>query len=172
MPTLKSVRLEHRGGMVFHAEPSSGHPLDFDDRQSDTGGSPVETVLSALGACTGMDVIGIVTKKRQTVTSYRVEVSGTQRDEYPQIYTKITVVHEVEGRDVSEAAVRRAIQLSATKYCPVSAMVASGDTVIHHRFRIRSEGEHPYEEEDEVIATGPFRRPDIVPQGSTPTPHG
>ena len=55
---------------------------------------------------------------------------------------------EVEGRDLSEAAVRRAIQLSATKYCPVSAMVAAGDTVIHHRFRIRSEGERPYEEDD------------------------
>ena len=99
-------------------------------------------------------------------------MAGDQRDEYPQIYTEITVVHEVEGRDLSEAAIRRAIQLSATKYCPVSAMVAAGDTVIHHRFRIRSEGERPYEEEDEVIATGPYRRPDIVPQGSTPTPHG
>ncbi len=88
MPTLKSVRLEHRGGMAFHAEPSSGHPLDFDDRTSNTGGSPVETVLSALGSCTGMDVVSILTKKRQDVTGYRVEVSGTQRDEYPQVYTR------------------------------------------------------------------------------------
>ena len=74
--------------MAFHAEPSSGHPLDFDDRTSNTGGSPVETVLSALGACTGMDVISIMTKKRQDVTGYRVEVSGTQRDEYPQVYAR------------------------------------------------------------------------------------
>ena len=173
MPTLKSVRLEHRGGMAFHAEPSSGHPLDFDDRQANTGGSPVETVLSALGACSGMDVIGIVTKKRQNVTAYRVEVRGSQRDEYPQVYSEITVTHEVEGRDISEAAVRRAIELSATKYCPVSAMVAAGDTVIHHRFRIRSEGAHPYEEEGEVIATGPYRRPDVIPGPTgTLTPHG
>jgi putative redox protein len=162
MPTLKSVRLEHRGGMAFHAEPSSGHPLDFDDRQSNTGGSPVETVLSALAACSGMDVIGIVSKKRQDVTAYRIEVSGTQRDEYPQVYTEVFVVHEIEGRDLSEAAIRRAIELSALKYCPVSAMVAAGATTIHHRYRIVSEGNVSFATEGEVLSTGPYRRPDII----------
>ena len=162
MPTLKSVRLEHRGGMAFHAEPSSGHPLDFDDRTSNTGGSPVETVLSALGACTGMDVVSIMTKKRQDVTGYRVEVSGTQRDEYPQVYTEVIVTHEVEGRDLSEAAIRRAIELSALKYCPVNAMVSAGATTVHHRYRVRSEGEVSYATEGEVISTGPYRRPDVI----------
>lgn len=162
MPTHKSVRLEHRGGMAFHAEPSSGHALDFDDRTSNTGGSPVETVLSALGACSAMDVVGILAKKRQKIDAYRVEVTGTQRDAYPQIYTEIFVVHEVEGHDLSQAAVRRAIELSATKYCPVSAMIAAGATVIHHAYRIRSTGATPYEIEREVLSTGPFRRPDIV----------
>jgi putative redox protein len=162
MPTLKSVRLEHRGGMAFHAEPSSGHPLDLDDRQSNTGGSPVETVLVALAACSAMDVIGIVTKKRQAISAYRVEVEGSQRDAYPQVFTEITVVHEVEGRDLSEAAIRRAIELSATKYCPVSAMVSAGATVVHHRYRIRSEGTRAYETEGEVISTGPYRRPEVV----------
>jgi len=147
MPTLKSVRLEHRGGMAFHAEPSSGHPLDFDDRTSNTGASPVETVLSALGSCSAMDVISIVTKKRQDVTAYRVEV---------------TVTHEVEGRDLSEAAIRRAIELSALKYCPVNAMVSAGATTVHHRYKIRSEGTVSYSTEGEVISTGPYRRPDVV----------
>jgi putative redox protein len=162
VPTLKSVTLEHRGGMAFHADPSSGHPLDFDDRESNTGGSPVETVLSALGACSAMDVVSIVGKKRQRVTAYRIEVTGSQRDEYPQIYTEVTVTHSIEGQDLSEAAIRRAIELSATKYCPVSAMLAAGATVIRHRYRIRSEGERAYETEREVLATGPYRRPDVV----------
>lgn len=148
--------------MAFHAEPSSGHPLDFDDRTSNTGASPVETVLSALGACAAMDVVSIVTKKRQAVSSYRIEVTGSQRDEYPQVYTEITIVHEVEGRDLSEAAIRRAIELSATKYCPVSAMLAAGATVIHHRYRIRSEGSATDTIEGEVLSTGPYRRPDII----------
>jgi putative redox protein len=162
MPTLKSVRLEHRGGSAFHAEPSSGHPLDFDDRQSNTGGSPVETVLSALAACSAMDVISIVTKKRQQITGYWVEATGSQRDEYPQIYTELTVVHEVEGHDLSEAAIRRAIELSATKYCPVNAMVSAGATTVHHRYKIRSEGAVSYAVEGLVISTGPYRRPDVI----------
>lgn len=162
MPTRKAVTLEHRGGMAFHAEPSSGHPLDFDDRTSNTGGSPVETVLTALGACSAMDVISIATKKRQAIDAYSIEVEGSQRDEYPQVYTEITVVHVVEGTDLSEAAIRRSIELSATKYCPVSAMVAAGATTIHHRYRIRSTGERPYEASGEVVTTGPYQRPDII----------
>lgn len=148
--------------MAFHAEPSSGHPLDFDDRQSNTGGSPVETVLSALAACSAMDVVSIVTKKRQRVEAYSIDVIGNQRDEYPQVYTDITVTHIVEGRELSEAAIRRAVELSATKYCPVSAMIAAGATVIHHRYRIRSEGPRPYEVERHVISTGPYRRPEVI----------
>ncbi len=148
--------------MAFHAEPSSGHPLDFDDRRSNTGGSPVETVLSALAACSAMDVVSIMSKKRQTVTGYWVDVVGLQRDEYPQVYSEVFVTHEVEGRDLSEAAIRRAIELSATKYCPVSAMIAAGATVVHHRYKIRSEGGVDYAVEGEVLSTGPYSRPDII----------
>jgi putative redox protein len=111
--------------MKFHAEPSSGHPYDFDDRESNTGGSPVETVLAALASCSAMDVASIVSKKRQDVSSYSIEVTGDQRDEYPQVFGEITVVHELEGSNLSEAAIRRAIELSATKYCPVNAWRSS-----------------------------------------------
>ena len=148
--------------MAFHAEPSSGHPMDFDDRESNTGASPVETVLSALGSCSGMDIVGILAKKRQDVTAYAVVVTGSQRDEYPQIYTEVVMTHEVEGRNLSEAAVRRAIELSALKYCPVNAMVSAGATVVHHRYRIRSSGDASYETEGEVLSTGPYRRPDVL----------
>ncbi len=162
MPTHKAVRLEHRGGMAFHAEPSSGHPMDFDDRESNTGASPVETVLSALAACSAMDVVGILAKKRQDVTGYAVVVSGVQRDEYPQVYTEVVMTHDVEGRNLSVAAIRRAIELSALKYCPVNAMISAGATTVHHRYRIRSEGEVSYATEGEVLSTGPYRRPDVL----------
>ena len=162
MPTDKAVRLEHRGGMAFHAEPSSGHPMDFDDRESNTGASPVETVLSALAACSAMDVVGILAKKRQEVTGYSVVVTGSQRDEYPQIYTEVVMTHEVSGRDLSEAAIRRAIELSALKYCPVNAMISAGATTVHHRYRIQSSGDASYETEGDVLSTGPYRRPDVL----------
>ena len=148
--------------MAYHAEPSSGHPMDFDDRQSNTGASPVETVLSALGSCTAMDIVGILAKKRQDVTAYRIHVAGLQRDEYPQVYTEVVMTHEVDGRNLSEAAIRRAIELSALKYCPVNAMISAGATTVHHRYRIRSKGDEPYEHEGEVLSTGPYRRPDVL----------
>ena len=162
MPTLKSVELRHDGGMRFAAMPSSGHAIDFDDRTSDQGGSPVETILAALGACTAMDVVSIALKKRQPIDEYRIEVTGSQRDEYPQVYTEITVTHVVVGRDIAEAAIRRCIELSATKYCPVNAMISAGATVVHHRYRISSAGAEPFESEGEVIATGPYARPEIL----------
>jgi putative redox protein len=162
MPTFKSVRLEHRGGMQFVARPSSGHVIAFDERASNQGGSPVETVLAALAACTAMDVISIANKKRQAVERYEVEASGSQRDEYPQVFSEIDVVHVVSGTDLSEAAIRRCIELSATKYCPVSAMISAGATVIHHRYRISSTGKRPFEAEGLVISTGPYQRPDVL----------
>jgi putative redox protein len=162
MPTIKSVDLRHGGGMRFAASPSSGHPIAFDDRESNQGGSPVETVLSALGSCSAMDVISIVEKKRQAVTAYEIHVTGSQRDEYPQVFTEIEVVHELTGTDLSEAAIRRAIELSATKYCPVNAMLSAGATVVHHRYVIHSGGPKPFEASGEVVASGPYARPDII----------
>ena len=67
MPTEKSVEMRHEGGMLFAADPSSGHAMAFDDRVSNQGGSPVETILMALGACSAMDVVSIAAKKRQAV---------------------------------------------------------------------------------------------------------
>lgn len=161
MTTIRTAVLTHQGDLDFGAVTGSGRTIDWGEV---TKGylSPVETLLVALGACTGMDVISIARKKRQSIEVYRVHVRGDQRTEYPQIFTEIDVVHEVVGPNISEAAIRRSIELSATKYCPVSAMISAGATVVHHRFRIKSTGERAYEEEGEVIATGPFARPDIL----------
>jgi putative redox protein len=158
----KHVELIFEGGMAFAAAMSSGHTLRFDDRASNTGASPVETVLAALAACSAMDVVSIALKKRQRISRYVVHVTATQREAYPQVFPRIDVVHEVEGASVSEAAIRRCIELSALKYCPVSAMLSAGATEIHHRYVIRSSGRSPYEAEDEVVITGPYRRPEIV----------
>jgi putative redox protein len=109
-----------------------------------------------------MDVVSIAGKQRQAIESYRVDVRGSQRDEYPQVFTEITVTHEVVGRDLSETGLRRCIELSATKYCPVSAMISAGATVVHHRYHIVSSGKDPYEVDGEVVTTGPYTRPDII----------
>ena len=124
--------------------------------------SPVETLVVNLGACSAMDVVSIAAKKRQQISDYRVHLDATQRDEYPQILMKIVVTHEVEGPDVDAAAIRRSIELSALKYCPVNAMLSAGATQIHHRYVVRNTGPEPFELEGEAAITGPYRRPDVV----------
>jgi putative redox protein len=78
-------------------------------------------LLIALGGCTGVDVVSVLRKKREVVTGYRVEVTGERRDEHPRHFTKMTLHHIIEGRNVKPAAVAQAIELSETKYCSVAA---------------------------------------------------
>src|SRR5437868_4136288 len=99
-----------------------GHAQVLDtDHERSSAATPVELLLIALGACTAVDVIGILKKKREEVTDYRVEVSGERRDEHPRSFTRMKVRHIVRGRNVSEKAVAQAIELSETKYCSVAA---------------------------------------------------
>ena len=148
--------------MRFSAVTGTGRTLTFGDEAEENELSPVETVVAALAACSAMDVVSILDKKRQVYDLYRIDVRAEQRDAYPQVYTRIDVTHIVEGTVVLEAAVRRAVELSASKYCPVNAMLSAGATEVHHHFRMRCTGAEPKEASGEVIVTGPDRRPDIV----------
>jgi putative redox protein len=152
----------HRGGTKFVARTGTRRELVFGDAVELNEHSPVELVAAALAACTGMDVASIMAKKRQVVTSYTVTVDAVQRDEYPQVLTRIELQHDVVGPDVTESDVRRCIELSATKYCPVNAMLSAGATEIHHRYHVRGTGREPFEASGEVLVTGPYRRPDVV----------
>jgi putative redox protein len=158
----RSVEVVHHGGMRFEAATGSGRTIVFGDDPERDELSPVETVAAALAACSAMDVVSILAKKRQVWDSYRIDVRADQRDDYPQVYTRIDVTHIVEGTVVLEAAVRRAVELSAAKYCPVNAMLSAGATEVHHHFRMRCTGAEPREASGEVIVTGPERRPDVV----------
>jgi putative redox protein len=85
--------------------------------------NPVQVVLCAVAGCSGMDVISLLRKKRQRVTSYEIEVTAERREEHPRIYTRIDILHRVRGHEVSAAAVEEAIRLSDTKYCSIHAML-------------------------------------------------
>jgi len=158
----RSATLVHEGGMRFAAETGTGRRLVFGDDPERNELSPVETVAAAVAACSAMDVVSILDKKRQVYSSYEIDVRADQRSEYPQVFTRIDITHIVEGTVVLECAVRRAIELSASKYCPVNAMLSAGATEVHHHFRMRCTGAEPKEAWGEVTVTGPERRPDIV----------
>ena len=110
------------GDELFLGTTPSGHTVAFDtNSERAIAPSPVEILLVALGSCTAVDVIGILTKKRQRVTNYIVEVTGTRRDDYPRKYTSMKVHHILTGTGLSQRAVAQAIELSETKYCSVAA---------------------------------------------------
>ena len=136
-----TAKLLDLSGMTFEAQTPSGHSLTL-DASPEHGGeghgpSPMETLLVALAGCTGMDVISLLRKMRQNVTGYEVRVSGIQADEHPRIYTSVDVEHIVTGVGLEATKVERAVELSATRYCPVSATL-SGVGTVRHRATIRS----------------------------------
>jgi putative redox protein len=160
--TVKTSTARYEGtGLRFTARTGSGHEVVLDDSGGDAGPRPVEMLLVGQAGCTGMDVISILKKKRQVVTGYEVSVTADQRDAQPAIYTRADVVHLVEGPAVDQAAVRRAIELSATKYCSVGAMLSAGTVEIHHRYRIVGPGgADPIE--GEVMVAGPHADAEVL----------
>ncbi|MER3488169.1 MAG: osmotically inducible protein OsmC [Chloroflexota bacterium] len=124
--TVRSVEFVHGGGMRFEAADAQGRRIVLDDAAGGGGPGPTDALLTALGGCTAMDVISIARKKRQPVAAYRIEVRGIQRETYPTVFERIDVVHVFEGDRLAAAALRRCIELSATKYCPISAMLSAG----------------------------------------------
>jgi putative redox protein len=105
---------------------------------SSRGARPMEALLISLAGCTGMDVISILRKKRQKVTGFWVNARGMRADEHPRRYVRIELEYVVRGRDVSEAAVARSIELSQTKYC---AVTGSLNAEMVHTYRIEPESE-------------------------------
>jgi len=114
--------IELKSTDYFVGHTPSGHTISLDtDHERNSAPTPMELLLVALGACTGVDVASILLKKRQDVLAYRIEVKGQRRDEHPRSYKRMEVQHIITGRGISEQAVRQAIQLSEEKYCSVAA---------------------------------------------------
>jgi putative redox protein len=124
-------------GEEFVAKMPSGHLVPFDaDRKHNAAPGPMEMLLGALGACTSVDVVMILAKKRQRLTSLEVVVSGERASEPPTVWTKIDLVYRLSG-SVEEKAARDAIELSQMKYCSVAAMLRK-TAEITYRFEILS----------------------------------
>ena len=127
----KKATLHFAGDDFFVAISPSGHALTVETNSArSSAATPMELLLIALGGCTAVDVISILRKKREQVTDYRVEVSGTRRDEHPRKFTRMEVRHILCGRGISERAVAQAIELSETKYCSVAATLRPGVEII------------------------------------------
>ena len=116
--------IQYAGDEFFIGTSPSGHAQAIDTKADRKAApTPVEMLLVAVGACTAVDVVSILEKKRQAISDYKVEVTGERRVQHPRAFTKIRIHHIVYGRNVSEQAVAQAIELSDTKYCSVAATI-------------------------------------------------
>ncbi len=121
---IYKATIHYAGDEFFIGTTPSGHVQTIDtkgDRKS--APTPMEMLLVSVAACTAVDVVSILQKKRQKISGYKSEITGDRREEHPRAFTKFHIHHIVYGSDVSEQAVARAIELSDTKYCSVAATV-------------------------------------------------
>ena len=127
--------VDWKGGMVFEATPPSGNKLIIDiavdEGGTNTGPSPVEALLTAIATCSAVDVVMILQKKKQKLSTYRVEIDGERGPVgvYPRPFVSIVLRHIVTGENIDPAAVARAVQLSDEKYCTVLATIRSAPVV-------------------------------------------
>ena len=121
-----------QAGMAFAVE-LDGHSFTVDAKPegggADLGPRPKGLLLSALGGCTGMDVVSILTKMRVPLKGFRVEVEAPLTEEHPRVYSAIHIRYFFKGKDLPMDKLERAVQLSQERYCGVSAMLAKAAPV-------------------------------------------
>ncbi len=114
-------------GMTFAGTADSGFTVPLGTSPTvggeDDGFRPMELMAISLGGCTAMDVISIMRKKRQEITAYEVSVHTENAETHPKVFTSATILYDVTGHNIDEKALRRAIQLSADRYCPAQGML-------------------------------------------------
>lgn len=128
------------GRMTFTGSANSGFPVQLGTDPGVGGDNdglrPMELIAIGLAGCTAMDVISILGKKRQEVSAFETLVHAERASEHPKIFTHVTIEYLVEGHNIDPAAVERAIELSAKKYCPAQAMLEKAFT-IEHKYKIK-----------------------------------
>ncbi len=107
---------------IYEAVSESNNTITFDTGAHTQGPTPVEAVLTALCACTSVDVVSILQKKRQEITGLRVSADGQRAEGHPKIFTTIHLTYTIRGK-VDRKAAEDAVHLSKTKYCSVSQML-------------------------------------------------
>ena len=152
------VRLHQRMTFTGRAESGFEVPLGAEPKVGgdNDGFRPMELMAISLAGCTAMDVISILRKKRQDVTGFRVDVDADRAEQHPKVFTSAVIEYHITGKDVTEAAVRRAIELSAVRYCPAQGMLAAVMPIALKYYIYEDKGEN----EAELVIEGEYVMPD------------
>lgn len=134
------ARIQWAGEAMFLGESGSGHVVVMDGPPESGGRNlgvrPMEMVLIGLGGCSNFDVVAILKKARQPIESCEAFLEAERAGEDPKVFTKIHLHFVVKGRGLKESQVKRAVELSAEKYCSASIMLARGGVEITHDYEI------------------------------------
>ena len=138
----KTAYLKQIRGITFAGKTDSNHWITMDGPEqfggSDAGIRPKELLLLGLAGCTASDVVSILQKKKAPMDGFEINIKADTTEEHPQVFTKIDLEYVFYGKGLSEKDIERAIDLSQTKYCGVTAMFQKA-MEIKHSYRIVEE---------------------------------
>jgi putative redox protein len=131
--------LKHIKGITFVGKSKSNHWVNMDGPEefggSYAGNSPKELLLLSLAGCTASDVASILKKKRVNFSNFEINVTADVMEEHPKVFTKIDLEYVIYGTDLQHKNIERAIELSQSTYCSVTAMLKKA-VEINHTYRI------------------------------------
>ncbi len=129
-----TTKMKWAGGMKFEGTSAFGHKLITDTSKAaggeEAGYKPTELLLFGIAGCTGIDVVRILQKQRQELTSLEIELTAHQSESYPRPFHTIEIKYIVRGRNLDANKVQQAIELSEDKYCVVSQTVKQETKVV------------------------------------------
>ncbi len=122
-------------GLCFVGTTEAGHSVVMEGMAAEgavrRGPSPMEMLLLGMAGCASVDVVMIAQKQRQNIADCRATVTAQRSDTAPRVFTDIHIHFQVIGTDLSEAAIEKAVQLSAEKYCSASIMLGKSAHITH-----------------------------------------
>jgi putative redox protein len=124
---MVTAKMTWAGGLKFEGTSVFGHKIATDGSKevggNEDGFKPTELLLYGVAGCTGIDVVKILEKQRQQLTSLEIELTAHQSDSYPKPFHTIEVKYIATGPDLDEKKLAKAIELSESKYCVVSQTI-------------------------------------------------
>ena len=122
-----NVKIKQVEGLTFIGKADTNHWVTVDGPEkfngSDAASRPMELLLIALGSCTASDVASIIKKMRFELNDFQVNVSGKRAQDHPKVFTEIYLEYIFKGEDLKEEDIKKAIELSQNKYCPIISML-------------------------------------------------
>lgn len=134
------VNVRYNKNMSFIGKNETNHETHYDTKSDGIdpeSASPMEILLEAAAACSGIDVVSMMNKRKKTIDSMNIEVTGEKREEHPKIYTKVHMLYTLTSQDIESNELERAISLSHEKYCSVSATLKEAGAEVTYDFEIK-----------------------------------